>query len=797
MKKIFVLLAVLLILQSLAACQQKPAPPGGTDTVTEHMTAPPDETDPGETDGKEDPNMISHWTFDSIGEGGFVADTADRKNGTAQSCTASADAIAGSSLLFQPSVGSHVSFGTQITNALKETGAVTVAFWYYSMTSYLQKPYIFYLSMEDGDPGFCVELSSTEIVVSCRSSDKETVKVRTFSCRGWGEWIHLAVSVDYAEETVRLFRNGTEIQPKETDPLQFRQTEYDPGTPLYEDAIGGFTGDHLNTKVFSGKIDEVYLFSKAASAEEIQALYEEGKHVVTQSDADRTLYAKLSILTGMGGTVLSVGSNLVLHNSDRCFLLPGDASAVVLERNGTYYAPLAFYETYRNAAFSEEALADMDTVVENGIRYLSLSAFASATETDILITETGRILLGADSGRVDDALLAFIDRYYDGELALLPVPEEDFYSSRTEVQYSDVSSLNISLGSPSILRLPDGNLLCSYDYNGKGYKPVSGGTNDTGVCLSTDQGKTWVQIALVEKLMWASLFCVEDTVYLVGRDTATAKLAIVRSDDAGRTWTDTSQGQIDLTVGSAHRAPTPVVIADGWVYIACEDSCNAAGIAQNVPTKRAYMMSAPVDADLLRASSWTKSNCVSFDPEWLDPSLYYGGSNTGLGFYEGNAVRGKDGTMYIILRVDSDPAYGLACMLKLSEDRTALTFERMLELPVGKDKFAIRYDETSGKYLAIGNVKTTDGFPTQRNVLAMYVSEDLVNWSYAATLISDNTLAMLEDLMQNYGYQYPDFLIVGDDLLLVVREASGNTVYYHNANYISCFVIDDFRSLLS
>ena len=79
----------------------------------------------------------------------------------------------------------------------------------------------------------------------------------------------------------------------------------------------------------------------------------------------------------------------------------------------------------------------------------------------------------------------------------------------------------------------------------------------------------------------------------------------------------------------------------------------------------------------------------------------------------------------------------------------------------------------------------------------MYASEDLVHWSYAATLISDNTLAMLEDLMQNYGYQYPDFLIVGDDLLLVVREASGNTVYYHNANYISCFVIDDFRSLLS
>ena len=69
--------------------------------------------------------------------------------------------------------------------------------------------------------------------------------------------------------------------------------------------------------------------------------------------------------------------------------------------------------------------------------------------------------------------------------------------------------------------------------------------------------------------------------------------------------------------------------------------------------------------------------------------------------------------------------------------------------------------------------------------------------SYVRSKLAWDASLNAEDLMQNYGYQYPDFLIVGDDLLLVVREASGNTVYYHNANYISCFVIDDFRSLLS
>jgi len=115
---------------------------------------------------------------------------------------------------------------------------------------------------------------------------------------------------------------------------------------------------------------------------------------------------------------------------------------------------------------------------------------------------------------------------------------------------------------------------------------------------------------------------------------------------------------------------------------------------------------------------------------------------------------------------------------------------------VGKDKFAIRYDETTKKYIAIGNPKATDWFASQRNVLAMYVSDDLVSWTYVATLISDNSLAMEEVLMQNYGYQYPDFIIDGEDLLLVVREASGNTTYFHNANYITHYTVKGFRALL-
>ena len=63
-------------------------------------------------------------------------------------------------------------------------------------------------------------------------------------------------------------------------------------------------------------------------------------------------------------------------------------------------------------------------------------------------------------------------------------------------------------------------------------------------------------------------------------------------------------------------------------------------------------------------------------------------------------------------------------------------------------------------------------------------------------MISDNSLENLETLMQNYGYQYPDFIIEGDNLLMLVREASGNTTYYHNANYITFYTVEDFRNLI-
>ncbi len=794
-KRVFVLLLMLSVL--LTACRDSE---NGGSSDTETATVGFEETTGSEgtteTTVTEDPSMISHWSFDEIGENDLVSDASDRKPATAINCEVAEDGIKGSSLLFQPSHASQVSFGNSISNALKQTGAVTLSFWYYPMTSMLQESTLFQLSMEDGDAGVRISVRGSTFTVGVRTNAKVREQVKTYTCGGWGEWYHLTLVVDYQNAEVRFYRNGAEVTAAEGNKMNFYHKSYDPGTPKYDDVIGGVGFDHFEARFFSGKIDEVYLFSKAASANEIAALYNDGKSVDTLSAQESLLYAKLGIYTSTGNTVLHRDSNVVLSGADRCYLVPGDASHKVIFEGGHDYAPLAFYEAYCGKTFTDAELSGKQVIERNGVKYLSVSDYSELSGTNVKITDQGTIIVGKKANSVESALLQFIERYYAGELSLLPLPEEDVYSSRTEVAFSNLAT-GVSLGSPSMVRLSDGRLLASYDYNGDKYKPIDEGTNDSAVAISNDNGKTWTQIATIPRMLWGTLFTLEDTVYLIGRDTASAKVAIVKSTDFGRTWTAAKDGQIDRTVTQAHHAPTPAVIHNGRIYIAFEDSADANGTLSGVPTKRAYMMSAPVDSDLLLSSSWTKSDYMPFDESWVDPELYYGGSYTGFGFYEGNAVAGPDGSIYLISRMDADPTTGLACVLKLGSDNKTLTFERIINLPVGKDKFVIRYDAVSGNYIAIGNVKQGGSFPTQRNILAMYYSPDLVEWTYGATLISDNTLTMPEVSAMNYGYQYPDFLINGDDILMVVREASGSTTYFHDANYITFYTVNDFRRFIN
>ena len=176
------------------------------------------------------------------------------------------------------------------------------------------------------------------------------------------------------------------------------------------------------------------------------------------------------------------------------------------------------------------------------------------------------------------------------------------------------------LGSPAIARLPDGTYIASHDFFGSCTPP---GTQ-TAVFESRDGGRNWVQISLVEKQFWSSLFYHEGALYLMGTNGSGKQYCVIRrSDDGGHTWTTPTDSSNGLLFADRryHTAPVPVTIHGGRIWRAMEDRADPGKWPEYY---RAFMMSAPVGADLLNAASWTSTNRLSYHEDqwpgagWLD-----------------------------------------------------------------------------------------------------------------------------------------------------------------------------------
>jgi hypothetical protein len=206
---------------------------------------------------------------------------------------------------------------------------------------------------------------------------------------------------------------------------------------------------------------------------------------------------------------------------------------------------------------------------------------------------------------------------------------------------------------------------------------------------------------------------------------------------------------------------------------------------------RAFMMSAPVDADLLNAESWTCTNRIARDPAWL-------GGKFG-GWLEGNAVVTRDGRLVDILRVDAPSDDEKAAVVEISADGKAATFDPTLgfvSFPGGAKKFTIRFDAASDLYWSLANYvppKQRHGRPAStRNTLALIASPDLRAWTVRAILLEH------PDPMK-HGFQYVDWQFEGDDIAVVSRTAHddglGGARNHHDANLMTFHRITRFRTL--
>lgn len=368
----------------------------------------------------------------------------------------------------------------------------------------------------------------------------------------------------------------------------------------------------------------------------------------------------------------------------------------------------------------------------------------------------------------------------------------------TEVKYMPERSKTF-LGSPAIIRLEDGTLVAAHDY----FYAEQQGFDDglmrmCSVYRSEDDGATWVNCSQLIGAFWSSLFLHKGALYMLGCDRRYGSIVIRRSDDGGFTWTfpfDADRGLLFQGGKAAeppnyHCAPTPVIVHEGRIFRAYEDNVTALWPSGF----QAFVISAAADADLLKASSWTMSNKLPFDPKRVPADW----GETGPGFLEGNMVAGPDGQIWNILRMSTEPHSDYAAMVKVSADGSEVSFDYdqdIIRLPGGTHKFTIRRDPQTGLYFTLGNNNTVPGKASQRNVLSLAASRDLREWKVLKAMIVDESGLSQEDSLRLTGFQYADWQFDGDDIIALVRTAWRGAVRFHDSNRITYHLFKNFRRL--
>jgi hypothetical protein len=350
------------------------------------------------------------------------------------------------------------------------------------------------------------------------------------------------------------------------------------------------------------------------------------------------------------------------------------------------------------------------------------------------------------------------------------------------------SRTQVYVGSPGIAVLPNGHYLAKHDEFGP--KSTESTIAVTPVFRSVDRGLSWQRVATVKGMYWASIFVHQGDAYLMGTSKNHGFVVISRSRDEGVTWTvprDRSSGLL-LDDMQYHCAPVPIVIHQGRIWRAMEDVMGPGGWGSHF---RAFMMSAPVDSDLLDAGNWVSSNHLGQDPQWLGGRF--------RGWLEGNAVVTPQGHVVDMLRVDYRSGGEKAAIIEISDDGKTATFDPMtgfVDFPGGAKKFTIRFDPVTRMYWTLSNPvlpKHKDPDPGRvRNAVALMRSADLRKWEMRC-------IVLYHPDVSKHGFQYLDWLFEGDDMIVASRTAWGEgdlaAPRQHDANYLTFHRIKNFRNL--
>ena len=376
----------------------------------------------------------------------------------------------------------------------------------------------------------------------------------------------------------------------------------------------------------------------------------------------------------------------------------------------------------------------------------------------------------------------------------------------SEVKYQPEKSKSY-IGSPSLVRLPDGALLASHDYFGRLYT-LENENGLTSIYRSEDNGQTWLNITHIINAYWGTMISLPDAVYHIGVTRDYGDMVVRRSVDGGFTWTTPTDEKSGIVlrgtpVGEPHHFRIETsgteLVHKGRIYKAYDVHQIEPGGPEWRPDKFATgIMSADITKDLLDAANWTLSNRVQFDAsKYADQSV----AQFGNGWLEGSPVPGPDGKIHDLIRMHLHKP-NKAGMLTLSDDGKELSFDYsdgIIDFVGGASRFTVRQDPKTGIYVTFSNPIDLDKDGkniTVRNILSLAVSHDLRHWRRVKDVLTDDTGMEPDFSMKLTGFQYCAWHFDGDDIMLLSRSSYRGAHNFHDANRLTFHRFENWRNWL-
>ena len=130
-----------------------------------------------------------------------------------------------------------------------------------------------------------------------------------------------------------------------------------------------------------------------------------------------------------------------------------------------------------------------------------------------------------------------------------------------------------------------------------------------------------------------------------------------------------------------------------------------------------------------------------------------------------------------------------------------LKFVQWVDGPFSTSKFVVRKDPTSAhgspRYYAVSTNATREaialGQPGARNNLVFSTSTDLLSWRVCSTLLRDDTGFTPTDSIKYTGFEYPDWVFDGDDIMVGIRTAYRGAVSAGSSNRMTSLRLTSYR----